>query len=514
MMKRNMVMIASLMIGICCLSGMSAAAAQNAEQESVREESVESQAGDVGGPEESREPQTGDVNQEEVTESQAEDINQEEVTEPKTEDVNQAESTEPQTEGATQAESTEPQTEDIDQTDSMELQVEDAAQEDMPESRLCSLQIPQKMGVVIDPWEIDGKGQIYSEQYTIQNTGEETGVLTLSFQCRKGENSTAIIRTDKMGLHDDENKSIYIEVIFGETEGKVLGEEGLEYQAELEPGEALEVSFTGEVNENVSESWGNGDVEIEGIYFWNVAEDADAEAEADVDGTEEAPDSEADVDGTEEPLDSEADVDGTEEPPDSEAGDVDGIEGEPAVSGNDWPGNGGANSTERTDPSAAEEPVEDSDGQDGEVKDNEDEPQDAEGTENSESLNEDNSGDADDSRSGMEDIEPAGGEESGSSNGQDNGESVPKESGELSASEDDDVKDETEVKPEDGNGSLPMESSTDKTEPETEEPAEDLSGGAKEVRQADAGDEDMPGTDSQKTDQNLKMNDVDDGREE
>lgn len=481
-MKRNMVMIASLMIGICCFSGMSAAAAQNAGQESVREENVESQA--------------GDAEQEESTELREKDAGQEERMEAQTGNIGGPD------------ESREPQTGDVDQEESTESQAEDAAQEDMPESGLCSLQIPQKMGVVIDPWEIDGKGQIYSEQYTIQNTGEETGILTLSFQCRKGENSTAIIRTDKMGLHDDENKSIYIEVAFGETERKVLGEEGLEYRAELEPGEALEVSFMGEVNENASEGWGNGDVEIEGIYFWKVTEDADAEAEADVDGTEEQPDPEADVDETEEPLDSEADVDETEESPDSEAGDVDGIEGEPAGSGNDWPENDGANSTEGTDSFVAEEPVEDGNGQDGEVKDNEDEPQDAEETENSELSNEDNPGDADDSQSGTEDTQPVGGEGNSSSSDGDNGEAALEESSEASQEDTEEFS-----ASEDSNDSLPKESVQDKTELETGDTTESLLEEAKENQQPETDDEDMPGADSQETDRNPKMNDADDGRE-
>lgn len=38
---------------------------------------------------------------------------------------------------------------------------------------LKQLQIPQKLEVVIDPWEMDGKSQIYSEQYVIRNDGKE-----------------------------------------------------------------------------------------------------------------------------------------------------------------------------------------------------------------------------------------------------------------------------------------------------------------------------------------------------
>lgn len=61
--------------------------------------------------------------------------------------------------------------------------------EEIPEfgnARTVSLQIPQKLQIVIDPFEMDGKGQIYSEQYMVRNMGETAGALTLAFVCRLG----------------------------------------------------------------------------------------------------------------------------------------------------------------------------------------------------------------------------------------------------------------------------------------------------------------------------------------
>lgn len=472
MMKRNRAVLAFIVAWIWCFSGMDVNAAYDQEQESSHAVDSEMRAG-YAVQEEYIEPQKENEIREDHTELQKENAGQKEGEETQAEDAGQKESEEPQTEDVNQKKGMEPQREAAGQGEGMEPQAENATREDVPESGLCSLQIPQKMEVVIDPWEIDGKGQIYSEQYTIQNMGDETGVLTLSFQCRKGEGSTAILRTDKAGLHDDENKSIYIEMIFGGTEGKVLGEEGLEYQAELEPGEALGVSFAGEVNENASESWGNGDVEIEGIYFWKVAEDADTDTET-----------EADVDGTEDLLDSETD-------------DADGIGGEPAAGGNDPLENAGADSAEGTDSSVAEEPAEGNDGQNEEGKDNESESQDAAGTENSEASDGDSAGDA---QSGTETVDPVGGEESSSSSGQDDGEMTPEESGEVPASED-------------GDDSLSMESVQDKTELGTEDTTELLPGVTKENQQPETDDEDIPGTDSRETGQNPEMGDADDGRE-
>lgn len=138
---------------------------------------------------------------------------------------------------------------------------------------MLSLQIPQKMEVIIDPWELDGKGQIYSEKYMIQNTGSATGTLILSFVCRTQENSGVTFRQEKKGLHDDEKKNVYMELVLGDENKIILSQEESEYKVELKAGEELSVSFTGEVNENVSEQWKDGSIVIEGSYLWDAEEE-------------------------------------------------------------------------------------------------------------------------------------------------------------------------------------------------------------------------------------------------
>lgn len=143
-------------------------------------------------------------------------------------------------------------------------------------SGLKNLQIPQKLDVVIDPWEIDRKGQVYSEQYTICNSGETPGILTLSnLTCRPREQSGVIVRTDKEGLHDSGDKSIYIEMLFGNGERIIFSPESSQYQTELKPGEELSISFAGEVNENAFGKWENDDIAVSVVYSWEMEEDSD-----------------------------------------------------------------------------------------------------------------------------------------------------------------------------------------------------------------------------------------------
>lgn len=51
----------------------------------------------------------------------------------------------------------------------------------------------------------------------------------------------------------------------------VLSADSSEYSAQLEPGEEMTMYFTGEVNENASEQWEDGDIAIDGIYIWDEA---------------------------------------------------------------------------------------------------------------------------------------------------------------------------------------------------------------------------------------------------
>lgn len=147
-------------------------------------------------------------------------------------------------------------------------------------SALKNLQIPQKLDVVIDPWEIDKKGQVYSEQYTISNTGDIPGILTLSnLACRPREKSGVIIRTDKEGLHDSGDKAIYMEMLFGNGEQIIFSQENSQYQKELMPGEELSIRFVGEVNENAFGKWENNDIAVSVVYSWEMEESADAGAE-------------------------------------------------------------------------------------------------------------------------------------------------------------------------------------------------------------------------------------------
>lgn len=147
--------------------------------------------------------------------------------------------------------------------------------EDNEQSGMKKLQIPQKMTVVVDPWELDGRGQIYSEQYAVRNTGDVAGIVTISGSiCKSSRQDEIVVKSDREGLHENSVKSVYMEMEFSNGDKTTLSKEGSTYQAELGPGEELAIRFLGEVNENASKVWKDGDITIDAVYSWNVKEES------------------------------------------------------------------------------------------------------------------------------------------------------------------------------------------------------------------------------------------------
>lgn len=135
------------------------------------------------------------------------------------------------------------------------------------------LQMPKQLTVTIDPWEIDERGQVYSDQYLIQNTGDAPIQLVLK-EVIYGLEQGIFICTDAEGLHEGEENSIYVQLNFGNGDQLVLTQERAEYAFTLEPGTELQFWFSGEVNENAAEPWEDGEVGIEMTYFWSTEEAA------------------------------------------------------------------------------------------------------------------------------------------------------------------------------------------------------------------------------------------------
>lgn len=136
--------------------------------------------------------------------------------------------------------------------------------------RVC-LQIPEKLEITIDPLEINGNGQIYSNQYIIKNSGSTAGTLILSdLVCEPQKNSGAIVKTNNIGIHDNREKSVYVEAVFGNGDKVILSQPDAKYEVRLDSSEELLLTFSGEVNENAIRKWEDNDVIVSMVYSWNI----------------------------------------------------------------------------------------------------------------------------------------------------------------------------------------------------------------------------------------------------
>ncbi|HBN55432.1 MAG TPA: hypothetical protein DD414_01535 [Lachnospiraceae bacterium] len=253
------VLIISLLLGeICFLRGEAASPAQMEEGDSL----TETELSDEG-----TEDFMSEVPESEITETEDHTAETSET------DISEQDTPETKALGpeGTDMDLTEPpETENPDpEAFKKASQQTEASEEGEPEPKnITHLQIPEKLKVVLDPWEIDGKGQIYSEPFIVKNTGDVPGVLMLSFVCRINEDDDVSVRETREEFRDSEKKLICMRIVPENGEEAVFTNEGAQCQAKLEPGETLSLQFEGEMNESAEEPWEDGDVEIEGMYSW------------------------------------------------------------------------------------------------------------------------------------------------------------------------------------------------------------------------------------------------------
>jgi len=275
MKKTKAVRIASLISGISILFSMASVYAAEAEEsgtqyedtiegetahgntETVELETENSNGNQISAPEESESQLENSTTEPEESQSPREDASE---TESELESLQEEES------GAQSEPDTEERAEEMTEITDESGQIEKRWKAGMG---LTSLLMPQKFEIVLDPWEMDGRTQIYSEQYIIKNTGDMLGTLKLTgIACETGED--VHVQESNDSIHNGKDKKLYIELLVNDEERLVLMPEGTDYEIELAPDESITLEFTGEMNENTPQNWQNSDVRISVTYDWRA----------------------------------------------------------------------------------------------------------------------------------------------------------------------------------------------------------------------------------------------------
>lgn len=150
---------------------------------------------------------------------------------------------------------------------------------------LVSLQVPLKMNVTLNPWELDGQAQIYSHLYEICNQGDTAGTLRL-YDLVCGGNDDIIIQDSAEEIHNGNEKKVYLELIVNEKDIVVLTRRSTEYTVQLKPKEEITLQFHGELNEKALREWESSDLDIMVKYQWEDEETAENMLEDEMTETE------------------------------------------------------------------------------------------------------------------------------------------------------------------------------------------------------------------------------------
>lgn len=119
---------------------------------------------------------------------------------------------------------------------------------------IISLQVPDHLDFVIDPWNLAGHGQIYSERFTIKNTGDTACAISLRDITCWGIGGAVVVDSTQE-IYAQDVAAVYLELRLESGECLILSREQSEYSTVLLPGGELVFWLTGAVNEKTSEPW-------------------------------------------------------------------------------------------------------------------------------------------------------------------------------------------------------------------------------------------------------------------
>jgi|GEM_PF-6757299 len=144
---------------------------------------------------------------------------------------------------------------------------------------VISVQLPMSLDFTIDPFEVNGRGQIYSDEYTICNFGETDVILNIAEINVSFANDTDFepLSQPFNGTRGTDRKAIYLIIEFGQyfLQDVVLTDPSNPAQITvgLDAPDGYDdfysefaFRFSGSVNEHTPHEWRQGDVKVTMIY--------------------------------------------------------------------------------------------------------------------------------------------------------------------------------------------------------------------------------------------------------
>lgn len=141
------------------------------------------------------------------------------------------------------------------------------------DQQMTIVQVPQNLNFYLDPNNEKGHGQVYSNQYKIQNSGKEAVTFNMELSLSMLDPEAGIVFCPEEWSEEPEDRSIYMYALF---EGKEIDNKYILSDPEavckesvvLEPGgkegDTLYISFGGMLSQ--TESWKSGELAVNALY--------------------------------------------------------------------------------------------------------------------------------------------------------------------------------------------------------------------------------------------------------
>jgi hypothetical protein len=139
---------------------------------------------------------------------------------------------------------------------------------------IIDIEIPNNFGFTIDPVNVAGRGQVYSDEITIYNNGE-TDILFSFTDIDLKYSGDIILSPDAYGITAsflETRKIIWLAMKFNCEQIEQVTLTGLDYLQLLEEpfiitsGDSLSFEIIGKISQSPSIRWNNGDVKIQFVY--------------------------------------------------------------------------------------------------------------------------------------------------------------------------------------------------------------------------------------------------------
>ncbi len=138
--------------------------------------------------------------------------------------------------------------------------------------KIITLRVPRNLNFVIDPWEINGKGSIWSQEYVFSNNGKAPVELKMrDIKCSAREGIfCAGAQVSPEEVIGASGKAVQMKLELSNGDVIYVTEDGGSYETIVDAGESFTLTVIGIISDEAKEQWQDGDLSLSLSYAARV----------------------------------------------------------------------------------------------------------------------------------------------------------------------------------------------------------------------------------------------------